>query len=215
MTAAVDRRTYVIIALPAGTAPEKVEWSAVAAAKVDTFSWETGGWEPATEAKLVFIEGLGFVLRMTCAEQAPKAVYTQYNEPVYTDSCMEFFAAWQAGDPRYMNMEMNAKGTLLSCIGPDRYDRTPIRDLTGGDLPAVTGEIGPDGWVLTAVIPAALLGKIYGMDPAVFKSGYRFSGNFYKCGDDTPVPHYGMWNPVALPKADFHRPDFFGEFVIG
>lgn len=210
-----DAKTYLIKALPAGTAPADIDWETIPAAAVDTFRWLPGGYEPATCAKLVFIREFGFVLKMVCRESAPKAVYTAYNEPVYTDSCMEFFAAWNAGDPRYMNMEMNANGTLLSCLGPDRNARTPVRDVTGGDLPVVTGEVTDGAWSVTAVIPAALLARIYGMDAAVFAPGYKFTGNFYKCGDDTEIPHYGMWNPVELPKADFHRPEFFGNLVIG
>lgn len=113
-----------------------------------------------------------------------------------------------------MNMEMNARGTLLSCLGTDRHARVPVRDITGGSIPDVRGEILPDRWSVTAGIPATLLGKVYGSDPAVFTPGYSFRGNFYKCGDETAVPHYGMWNPVCTDKPDFHRPEYFGDFVI-
>jgi hypothetical protein len=41
------------------------------------------------------------------------------------------------------------------------------------------------------------------------------TGNFYKCGDLTACPHYGMWTPYALPAADFHRPELFGEIELG
>ena len=211
----MENKVYTIRTMPVGTRPDAIDWTTVPAAKIDTYAWEDRGYEPAAEAAMVFVPDFGFVLRMTCAERAPKAVYTQYNEPVYTDSCMEFFAAWRAGDARYMNMEMNAKGTLLSCVGADRHVRTPIRDLTGGELPRVTGHVGTFEWSLVAEIPMTLLGRVFDMDPADFKPGYRFSGNFYKCGDETAVPHYGMWNPVRLPKADFHRPEFFGTFIIG
>ena len=167
---------------------------------------------------LVDLPGYGFALRMSCIERSPRAIYTGYNEPVYTDSCLEFFAAWAEGSPtrdrRYMNMEMNARGTLLSCLGTDRHARVPVRDITGGSIPDVRGEILPDRWSVTAGIPATLLGKVYGSDPAVFTPGYSFRGNFYKCGDETAVPHYGMWNPVCTDKPDFHRPEYFGDFVI-
>jgi hypothetical protein len=29
---------------------------------------------------------------------------------------------------------MNVNGTLLSCVGADRHDRTPISELTGGAI---------------------------------------------------------------------------------
>lgn len=214
----MERKCYHIPTLPAGTTVATVDWNVVPAAQIDTYRWLDGGYEPHAEARLAFLPGYGFALRMSCVERSPRAVYSGYNEPVYTDSCLEFFAAWAEGSPtrdrRYMNMEMNARGTLLSCLGTDRHARVPVRDITGGSIPDVRGEILPDRWFVTAGIPATLLGKVYGSDPAVFMPGYSFRGNFYKCGDETAVPHYGMWNPVCTDKPDFHRPEYFGDFVI-
>ena len=208
----MESRVYRIPTLPAGTTADTVDWNAIPAASIDNFFWYEGH-TPETTAKLAFVEGFGFILRMTCAETDPKAVYTEYNEPVYTDSCMEFFCDW-LGDGRYINMEMNALGTLLSCIGPDRYDRTPVADLSGGEIFPVQGEVCEGYWTVTAEIPTALLCKILGVDSMPFGSGYTFRGNFYKCGDETSVIHYGMWNPIGTEKADFHRPEYFGALVI-
>ena len=33
---------------------------------------------------------------------------------------------------------------------------------------------------------------------------------FYKCGDKLQTPHFLSWNPIDLPKPDFHCPAFFG-----
>ncbi len=208
----MESRVYHMTTLPAGTTADSVDWNAIPAAPIDHFFW-LEGHTPATAAKLVYVEGFGFLLRMTCAEVEPKAVYTQYNEPVYTDSCLEFFCDW-LGDGRYINMEMNPNGTLLSCIGPDRHARTPIVDLSGGEIFPVTGEILDGYWQVTAEIPLSLLCKILGVDSLPFGHGYIFRGNFYKCGDETPIPHYGMWSPVGTEKPDFHRPEFFGTLVM-
>ena len=208
----MESRVYRIPTLPAGTAADTVDWNAIPAASIDNFFWYEGH-TPETTARLVFVEGFGFILRMTCAETDPKAVYTEYNEPVYTDSCMEFFCDW-LGDGRYINMEINANGTLLSCIGPDRHARTPVADLSGGEIFPVKGEVCEGQWQITAEIPASLLCRILGVESIPFGSGYTFRGNFYKCGDETPVVHYGMWNPVGTEKPDFHRPEYFGTLVI-
>ena len=208
----MESREYRIVTLPAGTTADTVDWNAIPAASIDNYFW-LEGHTPETTAKLAYIEGFGFALRMTCAETEPKAVYTAYNEPVYTDSCLEFFCDW-LGDGRYINMEMNANGTLLSCIGPDRHARTPIADLSGGEIFPVQGEVKDGYWTVTAAIPTALLCKILGVDTIPFGKGYTFRGNFYKCGDETPIPHYGMWNPVMTESPDFHRPEFFGALVI-
>ena len=208
----MESRVYRIPTLPVGTTADSVDWNAIPAASIDNFFW-LEGHTPATTAKLAYIEGFGFALRMTCAEGKPKAVYTRYNDPVYTDSCMEFFCDW-LGDGRYINMEMNANGTLLSCIGPDRHARTPIADLSGGEIFPVEGEVCDGHWQVTAEIPTTLLCRILGVETIPFGHGYTFRGNFYKCGDETPIPHYGMWNPVGTEKPDFHRPEYFGTLVI-
>ena len=208
----MENREYRIVTLPAGTVAESVNWNDIPAASIDNFFWYEGH-TPATTAKLVFVEDFGFILRMTCAETNPKAVYTQYNEPVYTDSCMEFFCDY-LGDGRYINMEMNSLGTLLSCIGADRNARTPVADLSGGELFDVTGEVCDGYWQVTASIPASLLCKILGVDSIPFGKGYTLRGNFYKCGDETEVVHFGMWNPVRTEKPDFHRPEYFGTLAI-
>ena len=208
----MESRVYRIPTLPVGTTADSVDWNAIPAASIDNFFW-LEGHTPETTAKLAYIEGFGFALRMTCGETAPKAVYRRYNEPVYTDSCLEFFCDW-LGDGRYINMEMNANGTLLSCIGPDRHARTPIADLSDGEIFVVKGEIQPASWNVTAYIPTALLCRILGVDSIPFGKGYTFRGNFYKCGDETPIPHYGMWSPVGTEKPDFHRPEYFGDFIM-
>ena len=208
----MENREYRVVTLPAGTVAAGVSWDTVPTACIDNFFWYEGH-TPETTAQLVYVEDFGFVLRMICAETDPKATYHHYNEPVYTDSCMEFFCDW-LGDGRYVNMEMNPLGTLLSCIGSDRHARTPIRDLSGGEIFSVKGEICDGYWQVTAEIPTSLLCRILGVDSIPFGKGYTFRGNFYKCGDETAVVHYGMWNPVGTEKPDFHRPEYFGSLVI-
>jgi hypothetical protein len=41
-------------------------------------------------------------------------------------------------------------------------------------------------------------------------AGQKIRANFYKCGDKTPEPHFISWNPIDLPKPNFHVPQFFG-----
>jgi len=38
--------------------------------------------------------------------------------------------------------------------------------------------------------------------------GRLFKANFYKCGDELPLPHYLSWNPIYTETPDFYRPDF-------
>ncbi|NLC14527.1 MAG: hypothetical protein GX768_10865, partial [Chloroflexi bacterium] len=46
-----------------------------------------------------------------------------------------------------------------------------------------------------------------------FEPGHKIRANFYKCGDHTQTPHWGMWNPVTI--RDFHSPQYFGDLIMG
>ncbi len=207
----MEHNTYRIKTLPAGTESAAIDWSAVPAAAVRHYFWYEG-YTPAVTARLVYIQGDRFVLRMECAESNPKAIYTEYMQDIYKDSCLEFFADWLS-DGRYINMEMNANGALLSCIGPDRHNRTPVKDICGEIFP-VAARVEADAWSVTAEIPLTLLAAILGVPSLDVQSGFAFRGNFYKCGDETAVIHFGMWNPIGTEKADFHRPEYFGDLIV-
>ncbi|MCF0164164.1 MAG: hypothetical protein HUJ92_02685, partial [Bacteroidales bacterium] len=53
----------------------------------------------------------------------------------------------------------------------------------------------------------------YGLDAKSLK-GAQMTANFYKCGDDTAVPHFLSWNPIPIEKPSFHRPDHFGKIIF-
>ena len=208
----MEKRTYHVAALPAGTQFWGVKWDEVPVAPVDSFRW-LEGYAPETTAQLAYSEGVGFFLRMTCKETNPRGEYRRYNDPVYTDSCMEFFCDL-LNDGRYINVEVNVNGALLSYIGRDRHERTPIAELTGGGIFIAKGWQQKGFWEILVQMPCELLCGILGTETLPFGHGYAFRGNFYKCGDETPAPHFGMWNPVETETPDFHRPEFFGDLVI-
>ena len=182
-------------------------------APIEAYTWDKE-YMPRAEARLIMIKDQGFYLSMQCAEKNPRAVYKNYNDPVYTDSCLEFFAKWHNGSDKYINMEMNSAGALLSCVGSGRENRIPLKDYTGGEIFQINASVNELYWSVSAAIPFSILEKVYGIDRDIFTSGYCFYGNFYKCGDKTRSPHYGAWNPVQTEKPDFHRPEFFGTLII-
>lgn len=192
---------------------EPYDLSGAQTAYIDNYVWGTK-YTPGAYAKLIFVKDIGFVLEMTAEERNPRAIYTDYNDPVYTDSCLEFFAAFDNTSNKYINMEMNSKGTLLSCVGSGRNNRIPIFDLTGCRIFPINATVKENTWKVKALIPLEMLQSIYNMDTSVFVPGYEFRGNFYKCGDDTEIPHYGSWSPVITERPDFHRPEYFGILTI-
>lgn len=193
----------------------EVDWDAVPKADIDTYKW-VNSVEYDAYGQLVYIQDYGFICRMTCMESDPPAQYTQFGDPVYLDSCMEFFAAWDNNS--YINIESNSLGALCSQFGKSQSKRKPITDYLGNDIFEVTPDVGDDSWTLTMDIPLSKLEKFYGAatDAGVFVSGYTFTGNFYKIGADpeTGVRHYGMWTEVGGNTPNFHQPAYFGTFVI-
>ena len=188
------------------------DWSGIAKAEINEYVWGKD-YMPVCYAQVVFVKGDGFYARMTCEEKNPKAVYTEFMSGVCRDSCLEFFASYDASKPDYVNVEMNSIGTSLIAVGPDRYHRTDIDRFVGGPF-EVEAKIEENCWHVCARITLTDLEKIYGLKPETFSAGYAFRGNFYKCGDDTEIVHYGMWNPVGTENPDFHRPEYFGKLIL-
>ena len=186
------------------------DFSKAKEAKISHYRWETG-YEPEASARLIYLRNRGFLLAMTAKEADPKADCTMYNQPVYKDSCLEFFVNFNPAQPLYMNFEMNSNGAFLAALRPGRKGKTPIHELTG-DLPPVFARKEADAWTVKAFFPNEFIGQLFGKDS--FGPGDEFSGNFYKCGDETPHPHYGMWSPVDTEEPDFHQPSFFGTFRL-
>lgn len=147
---------------------------------------------------------------------------------IWEDSCCELFiqlpssghlegasSASAEGQARYINIEVNAAGILLAACGPDRHARRPLsreelsRIVRIADVKGPCNEVGGQwNWTLSLLIPFSLLGLDAARLPAALK------GNIYKCGDETAHPHFLSWSPVGTPQPDFHRPEFFGTFLL-
>ena len=139
-----------------------------------------------------------------------RAVNRTDQEPVYEDSCVEFFLQ---ENENYRNFEFNALGTCLSAVGAERKSRRRlhpeelalIRRNTSLHPDTLPPEDVLSDWNLTVEVPFSLIG---------LERGKIFRSNFYKCGDKTFVPHFVSWAPIQIPKPDFHRPEFFAELFI-
>ena len=112
---------------------DKPDFRKIKKAPVDCYEWG-GEYRPKTYAQLAFIPKKGFIARLTAYESEPKAVYKNNMDPVYTDSCLEFFARYKKGG--YVNCEVNANGAILSAYGEGRGNRTPL-DKLAGEFPKV------------------------------------------------------------------------------
>lgn len=146
-----------------------------------------------------------------------RAVTDRDGGPVWEDSCVEFFCQ-VPGDPHYYNFEANCIGAMVASRRLGRNnDVVPLSaeemSLIGRrcTLPRAAFEErdGLFAWEVELSIPLAL----------IFREGApRFPAtlraNFYKCADMTKKPHYLSWQPIDLPRPDFHCPQFFGELTL-
>ena len=189
--------------------PEEIERAPIA--RVAHFCGGTPGYEPRTEAAIVLLHSRGFLVRMQSFETVLRAECRVPDGEVCRDSCMEFFvnfAPEKGGD--YLNLEVNPLGTLHCRLGPGRGGRRALPPELG--RPEVRCAVLPDRWTAELFLPLPFVGQLFGRGD--FAPGELLRGNFYKCGDDTVCPHYGMWSPVISPTPDFHRPEYFGELVL-
>lgn len=151
-----------------------------------------------------------------------KAVADQYQDPVYKDSCVEFFfTPGPDVNEGYFNLEMNCGGTALFHfqkvprkdpvnISPEDFKRIDVAHTLPEKVdPEITKTVT---WVVEYRIPFDMLQHYNAFEPP--REGSRWRVNLYKCADDTSHPHWLTWSPVSLPEPDFHQPGHFGTLVF-
>lgn len=181
-------------------------------AAVNIYNWG-GSYRPKTEATLCYVKDRGFIVRLLCAETAPRAVHTKADSPVCEDSCLEFFVNFQPDKPGngYINFEGNANGAMLCHYGPSRNARSSIVSMgLSHPVPTVIQTAANWGWQL--LIPLSWIHTLYGS--VSYSTGSRIRGNFFKCGDKTDSPHYASYTKIDSPNPDFHRPEYFANMII-
>jgi hypothetical protein len=170
------------------------------------------GYEPRTTIAMGYVPGKGFYVRMRCYETNPKADEMSEDGDVYKDSCLECFLNFnpEQGE-EYLNLEGNAVGTLHCKYGKDRFLRYSLTELGVGPRPTATSRIMSDCWEIDYFVSIDLVTALF--HKISFSPGDHLRGNFYKCGDDTVLPHFGMWSPIR-EELNFHLPAFFGDLII-
>ncbi|MFA6945988.1 MAG: carbohydrate-binding family 9-like protein [Pedobacter sp.] len=151
-------------------------------------------------------------LKFYVEEKHIRAVYSEPNDPVYKDSCVEFFVSF--GDEKeYYNFEFNCAGTCLLSFGEERAKRIRSGDeliksiASRSSIKPANSKGSNIGWELTLSIPFSAF-QYHQIDSL---KGKQCRANFYKCGDDLPEPHFVVWNDIKTEEPDYHRPEFFGS----
>jgi len=181
---------------------------------INNLLWSNDGYKPAVSFAMVYTED-SILLKYFVTEKYVKADYLQINDPVYKDSCVEFFIAF-GDDENYYNLEFNRIGTALIGYGSGKNDREILSESIISKIKsqhAITASPDDKGnteWELTLRIPFTLF--IHNAISAL--AGLSCRANFFKCGDDLPAPHFLSWNAVDYPQPNFHLPLFFGTIMF-
>lgn len=182
---------------------------------VDVLNWpKEWPYAPLCSGRIARTEG-SLVVDFRVSGLDLRAENKNDNGSQWEDSCVEFFVQDPDGSV-YYNFEINALGKVLACTGAGRSNRKP---RPAEEMEAIarfasvkkldTEKEGLQNWRVCIIIPFELIG----VDPENLPGKLR--ANFYKCGDKTAHPHFVSWNAIDTPNPDFHRPEFFGELILG
>jgi len=186
---------------------------------IDTLNWPKE-W-PVKPETTVYINRTDkyLILHYCIKNECVRAVATQDFEPVWEDSCVEFFCQIP-GNKTYMNFETNCIGTMVASRRAGRCeDVVPFNEEQMATIERITTlpkgnaittcDNMPTNWEVEIRIPWTLI--LNGQQPLF---PLTLKANFYKCGDKTKRPHFVSWAPIETSKPDFHRPEFFKELII-
>ena len=152
---------------------------------------------------------------MRCYDKLLRAEIRQDNGDIYTDSCLEFFMNPIPGVRRmFINLEVNPLGYLYLAVGGEVLEERQLLSSAEYDHFGIEIREKPQSgeyWDFCASVPFAFIERVV---PEFRKSEtMHFTGNFFKCGDETEKPHFGTWSNIE-PKTEhpnFYRVDCFGD----
>jgi len=221
----LNERVIYTVRLAVAAVPLQAQWADPIWNQADTleiahFRPEGSDHRPRTSARMLYdTTGVYGIFRVE--DRYVRCVRTEYHDPVWRDSCVEFFAQPRP-DRGYFNFEFNCGGAFL-CMYITNPERIPDGFKEFVKVPAAIGRTirarsslpqrvdpeipTPVVWTLSFFIPFALFEHYLGSLGA--PAGQTWRGNFYKCADESSHPHWVSWAPVD--EFNFHRPTCFGK----
>lgn len=177
--------------------------------KLDYTSWDDFPYKPNVVFKIAYSKDALF-LSFDVEEKALRINNFASNDPVYEDSCVEFFISFT--DQYYYNLEFNAIGVGLVGYGTNdknnrkRLSSERINEIKTFSTITKSGRDENVKWNLQLYISLGLFEEENILDLA----DKSFRANFYKCGDLLPEPHFLSWAPIQADEPNFHLPEYFG-----
>src|SRR5690606_28834879 len=93
---------------------------------IDLIPWQEFSYKPAVSFSAGHCNDCLFI-KYYVHEAVVKAIHYRANDPVYKDSCVEFFIAFH-DEKTYYNFEFNPIGTCKLNFGTERHDRKLISE---------------------------------------------------------------------------------------
>ncbi len=183
------------------------DWKSISPHEINQVNWATFPYQPEVQFRIIH-DGKCLYIKYDIKEKQEVRTVCQHDQdPVYQDSCVEFF--FKDTNDVYHNFEFNSQGICLSASGKERQNRQARNAEELSSILRITYPVkkikDSYHWTLIVGIPFVSLG-------IARKRSYR--ANFYKCGDLTKEAHYLSWNNIKTIKPDFHQPEYFGHLLI-
>ena len=212
-------------------------WDLAVPCVIGHYHARSGTHQPKVEAHLLWDDD-ALYCRWQVSDLREEMVgrYTQPNDPVYTDSCVEIFIGSKISSSAYMNIEVNCLGAILLQTnleprgGPGsdaaqwnhRIERWT--SLMGSpDSVLARSPPGAFAWSASVRIPFALNDELLEQRvaaaeggraiPAMHGRANTLPAGLFKCADDAPRPHWGSWADIG-DELNFHQPSKFGTLVF-
>lgn len=197
------------------------QWAKAEALELKHYMGQKPEHFPKTQAKLLYDEKNIYVF-FRVDDQYIEAVAQKLHDPVWRDSCVEFFfTPGENLSDGYFNVEINCGGTMLMCHQTARGENTvKISEQNSKKIKiyaSMPKEVEPEiqepiTWTLQYSLPLEILREYANVTRP--DTGVKWRANFYKCANNSSHPHWLTWSVVDKPKPDFHQPKHFGMILF-
>lgn len=188
--------------------PENGCWDTVPVIKLENCLFPSES--PVTASAQVCYDDAALYVKLQTVEEHIRAELTGPLDEICEDSCLEFFFSPMEGDNRYFNLEVNPNGAMYFGFGtsvqnlyrliPENHPIKPVIQRTA------------DGWNVEYAFPADFVALFF--PDFRLKPGKTMMANFFKCGENTLIPHWLCWNDIPAERKTFHCPEYFGKLTL-
>jgi hypothetical protein len=195
-------------------------WEHADVAEVASFHPASSDHRPQTRARMLYDDD-GLYVSFHVRDRYVLARHTEPQSMVCRDCCVAAYPR-PGAHGGYFNFETNCGGTMLAyyVTDPTRLpggglkEKRPVADellarvRIEHSMPKRVAEelVEPLEWSLAFFIPNALFEEYVG--PLAPLAERLWSGNFYKCADESSHPHWASWSPIG-EALNFHVPEHF------